>query len=88
VHIAHKQALLKSGIVGVKVSIMPPETILPDKITFIEESAPATAEQKVEEKKPKGHVYRPDEYKSMNKGSAEELLNKQTDEIFGDEQYY
>ncbi|HIH14651.1 MAG TPA: ATP-binding protein [Nanoarchaeota archaeon] len=43
---------------------------------------------KVEEKKPKGHVYRPDEYKSMNKGSAEELLNKQTDEIFGDEQYY
>ncbi|MBS3106334.1 30S ribosomal protein S3 [Candidatus Woesearchaeota archaeon] len=52
VHIAHKQALLKSGIVGVKVSIMPPETILPDKITFIEESAPATAEQKVEEKKP------------------------------------
>lgn len=41
-----------------------------------------------EEKKDKGpKVYRPDDYK-MLKGSAEELLNKETDEIFGDEQYY
>ncbi|MSR85919.1 ATP-binding protein [Candidatus Woesearchaeota archaeon] len=47
-------------------------------------------EHKVEEdKNAKGgpKVYRPDDYK-MLKGSAEELLNKQTDEIFGDEQYY
>ncbi len=47
-------------------------------------------DHKVEEhKKGKGgsQVYRPDDYK-MLKGSAEELLNKQTDEIFGDEQYY
>ncbi|MDO8480644.1 MAG: 30S ribosomal protein S3 [Nanoarchaeota archaeon] len=50
VHIAHKQAQLKAGVVGVKVSIMPPETILPDKITFLEqptEAAP-TAEQVAE----------------------------------------
>jgi energy-coupling factor transporter ATP-binding protein EcfA2 len=33
-------------------------------------------------------VYRPDEYKDMMKSSAEELLSKPTDEIFGDEQYY
>ncbi len=59
----------------------------------------ATPEVKKEEKKVEVHVedekrkkggarvYKPDDYK-MLKGSAEELLNKQTDEIFGDEQYY
>ncbi len=42
----------------------------------------------VEEKKSgRGKVYREDDYKMM-KGSAEELLNKPTDEIFGDEKYY
>lgn len=41
-----------------------------------------------EERRPKGRVYKPDEYKGMTKSSAEELLNKPTDEIFGDEQYY
>ncbi|MBI5797414.1 hypothetical protein HZA98_00735 [Candidatus Woesearchaeota archaeon] len=41
-------------------------------------------------KKEKGEprVYRPDEYKGMVQNSAEELLDKPTDEIFGDEQYY
>lgn len=50
------------------------------------EEKPKVEEVKIE--KPKGRVYKPDEYKDMNKGSAEDLLNKQTDEIFGDEQYY
>ncbi len=46
-------------------------------------------EVKPEEEKKKSNpkVYRPDDYKMM-KNSAEELLNKPTDEIFGDEQYY
>lgn len=47
-----------------------------------------SAEVIVDEKKGgRGRVYREDDYKVM-KGSAEDLLNKQTDEIFGDEQYY
>lgn len=37
---------------------------------------------------PKGRVYKPEEYGSYNKNAAEDLLNKPTDEIFGDEQYY
>jgi len=46
-------------------------------------------ESKKDDKKnpPKGRVYRPDDY-SVPKKSAEEMLNKSTDEIFGDEQYY
>ena len=43
---ALSQAKLKTGVVGVKVSIMPPDTILPDKVEIIEEK-----ETKVEEVK-------------------------------------
>ena len=43
---AHLQAKLKTGVVGVKVSIMPPGTKLPDKIELIEQK-----EEKVEEVK-------------------------------------
>lgn len=41
---AHAQAKLKTGVVGIKVSIMPPDTVLPDKIELNEEK-----EEKVEE---------------------------------------
>ena len=44
--------------------------------------------EKKEDKKKGGRVYKPDEYKGLMRSSAEELLNKPTDEIFGDEQYY
>lgn len=37
VKIAKKSALLKSGIIGVKVAIMPPNIVLPDKIKLLEE---------------------------------------------------
>lgn|SRR3989344_3864360 len=37
VRTAKKSALLKSGIIGVKVAIMPPDIILPDKITLLQE---------------------------------------------------
>lgn len=37
VHVARKSALLKSGIIGVKVAIMPPDIVLPDKIKLLEE---------------------------------------------------
>ena len=34
---SHKSALLKSGIVGIKVAIMPPDLILPDTIEILDE---------------------------------------------------
>ncbi|MBW2977053.1 30S ribosomal protein S3 [Candidatus Woesearchaeota archaeon] len=43
---AHAQAKLKTGVIGVKVSIMPPGTMLPDKVELIEEK-----EEKIEEVK-------------------------------------
>ena len=42
------QALLKKGVIGVKVSIMPPETELPDKIELIEEKEEIIEEVKEE----------------------------------------
>lgn len=59
------------------------------KVEVKKEEAVKKAEVKKEDKKnpPKGRVYRPDEYK-VSRNSAEEMLNKPTDEIFGDEQYY
>jgi len=42
----HAQAKLKTGIIGVKVSIMPPGTELPDKVELIKEK-----EEKIEEVK-------------------------------------
>lgn len=46
---AHAQAKLKTGVVGVKVSIMPPGTELPDKVELIEEK-----EEQIEEVKEEG----------------------------------
>ena len=43
---AHAQAKLKTGVIGVKVSIMPPGTELPDKVELIE-----VKEEKIEEAK-------------------------------------
>ncbi len=48
---AKKSALLKSGIIGIKVSIMPPDIVLPDKTTILEEPEP-TVEEAKKEKKP------------------------------------
>jgi small subunit ribosomal protein S3 len=47
---AHTQAKLKTGVIGIKVSIMPPGTKLPDKVEFIEEK-----EEKIEEVKKEGN---------------------------------
>ncbi len=48
----------------------------------------ASKEKKEAPKKEEKKVYKPDEYKDMVESSAEEMLSKPTDEIFGDEQYY
>ena len=56
VRVAHSVALLKTGIVGIKVSIMPKDIILPDKVTIraerqiIEEIIPEEKEAKADKK--------------------------------------
>jgi len=52
---AMAQAKLKTGIIGVKVSIMPPYTRLPDKVIFIEQKE-ATDEKKEEGKQEEAQV--------------------------------
>ena len=53
VKIAHAGALLKSGVVGIKVSIMPPDVILSDRLNILDAPVAAVAEEaKVEVKKP------------------------------------
>jgi len=66
------------------------KTVIIDRRTEKKEEPKKEEEKKPDEKKGgrTGKVYRPDEYKGMMKSSAEELLNKPTDEIFGDERYY
>ncbi|RME31728.1 30S ribosomal protein S3 [Candidatus Woesearchaeota archaeon] len=44
VNVAYKTAVLKTGAVGVKVSIMPPTTKLPDQILLTEPAAPTMEE--------------------------------------------
>ena len=51
---AHAQAKLKTGVIGVKVSIMPPGTELPDKIELIKEKE-VKAEEVKEEAKEEGN---------------------------------
>ncbi|MFH2019819.1 MAG: 30S ribosomal protein S3 [archaeon] len=51
VDIAYESAKLKSGIVGIKVSIMPPNVTLPDDIRIKEEPAPVVEEVSAEESK-------------------------------------
>ena len=64
---AKKKAALKSGIIGIKVSIMPPDIKLPDKIKILEE--PVIEEGEVEEKKEKPK-------KKANKSKTEEKVKE------------
>jgi small subunit ribosomal protein S3 len=65
---AHVQ--LKPGIIGVKVKIMPPDAMFPDKIQIVEELPP---EEEVEEKEEKIEETLPEQ-------KAEELPEEQTEE--------
>lgn len=49
---AQRSARLKSGVVGIKVSIMPPGLILPDHVEILSEPKIVVEESEVEEKKP------------------------------------
>ena len=50
---AKKSALLKSGIIGVKVAIMPADLVLPDKIELLSEPQQIVEEVPAEKEKPK-----------------------------------
>jgi len=73
VHIAYAAALLKSGIVGIKVSIMPPNTKLPDDIIIREEDLKPVVEElpavdlKEEEKKAEEKTAATEEKKAEKK---------------------
>lgn len=82
---AKKTALLKSGIIGIKVSIMPPDVVLPDNIQLLEEPAQIVeeiaegkaAEEKKTRKKPttakKTAKRKPAAQRSKASGSSKEL---------------
>ncbi|MEK6939316.1 MAG: 30S ribosomal protein S3 [Nanoarchaeota archaeon] len=55
---AKKSALLKSGIIGVKVAIMPPDIVLPDKIRLLKEPEQVSAPVEKEAEKAKAPAKR------------------------------
>jgi len=71
---AHAQAKLKTGIIGIRVSIMPPTTKLPDQIEIIDK-----IEQKVEETK------EPDQKEEKKDDSKEEKQSKKKVKVKKDE---
>ena len=75
VRAAKKSALLKSGIIGVKVAIMPPDIILPDKIKLLEqpEQVVAPVEKESTEKTKAPAKKRRTAKKSKPKGESTEV---------------
>jgi len=73
---AKKIAALKSGIIGIKVSIMPPDIKLPDKIDILEEPTEIIEEVVEEEKK---------EIKKPSKEKTTEEKNKEKTEPLTEE---
>ncbi|MEK6863119.1 MAG: 30S ribosomal protein S3 [Nanoarchaeota archaeon] len=81
VRTAKRPALLKSGIIGVKVAIMPPDIILPDRTTILEEpeQAKETATVK-EEKKPAKKETSPRKRASRKKAKEEKVTEEKIKE--------
>ncbi len=88
VNVAHATAKLKTGIVGIKVSIMPPGTVLPDHIELIEEKEEVIeeveekeeSEEKPEETKEKKKEEKTKKEESAPKPEKEEKDAKKTEE--------
>lgn len=62
---ANAQAKLKTGVVGVKVSIMPPDTVLPDRIKLISKK-----EEKIEEIKEEKKTDKPKNEKKVKEDES------------------
>jgi len=73
---SHAQAKLKTGVVGVKVSIMPPGTILPDKVEIIEEKEEKVEEIKEESKDEKEVEEKETKSKKKSSGKKESKSKK------------
>jgi small subunit ribosomal protein S3 len=71
---AHVQ--LKPGIIGVKVKIMPPDAMFPDKIQIAEELPPEEKEEKIEETLPDQKTEEPPEKQTEEKMEAEEAAEE------------
>jgi small subunit ribosomal protein S3 len=78
VRTAHKDAQLKSGTVGIKVSIMPPDTKLPDDVSIREEKPVEEVKEEkkeemkvIEEKKPEEKKKKPRKKKDDNKATED-----------------
>ena len=82
---AQKSALLKSGIVGIKVAIMPPDLVLPDTIEILNEPITVLQEMKSEAKivsesseeaKPKKRTYKKRTAKKAETKSVEPAVEE------------
>jgi small subunit ribosomal protein S3 len=83
---ATTHALLKSGIIGIKVSIMPPDVLLPDRMKTLEEVSAQTEEVKEEKKETKkkreGKRKEPGEKKKKSKEHKEnEPVKEATEKV-------
>mgnify|MGYP001617165573 CR=1 FL=1 len=76
---AQASALLKSGVIGIKVSIMPPDIQLPDHVEILDESLPAEvtadSEEKIKKKSVKA-VHRASPKKKIHKKKTEKIEEK------------
>lgn len=80
---AQKKALLKSGIIGIKVAIMPPDLKLPDTITLLEEPVQEVEEVSTKKKKTtvtKKTAKKKASPKKMKEKSSEEKTKPSTEE--------
>jgi len=80
---SYTQALLKTGIVGIKVAIMPPDTKLPDNIRFKDEQEANKVEEpkKEEKEKPKRRRKKKDDAaKDIKNDDAKEAKNEDNKE--------
>ncbi len=73
---AKKSALLKSGIIGVKVAIMPPDLVLPDTILLLEEPR-QVIEEVAKETKPKKKTPRKKAAAKVGKKAGEKKAAKE-----------
>lgn len=78
---AKKAALLKSGIVGIKVSIMPPDVILPDNIKLLEEPVQVVEEVEEEKKTKKKSTRKKTTKKKTAKKENKEAAEKKEEKI-------
>ena len=80
---AQNTALLKSGIIGIKVAIMPPDIVLPDTIEILPEPVQIVEEvvEKKAEKKKKVSKKKSSKKESLKEDDAADDGNKEKEEI-------